>query len=160
MFKGLCLSLCFSLSCASAWAGTFSTDYCEFSVTFPADYSTREMIYGQSGGIAAVANATRDTRIAAECWPYTDQSPINIYAKAMQAEMEQRGFAINSVSIDRNNKLAPQIVISGRLEAGGETYYTTTISIMGKSSRLDLSIVERHLASKAHMTFRESVRWK
>jgi len=74
--------------------------------------------------------------------------------------MEQRGFAINSVSIDRNNKLAPQIVISGRLEAGGETYYTTTISIMGKSSRLDLSIVERHLASKAHMTFRESVRWK
>lgn len=160
MPKRICLILCLTLSCASSWADTFTTSFCDFSVNFPGKYSTREMISEETAGIAAVANATRDTRIAAECWPYTEQLPLDAYARAMQAEMKQRGFVINNVSIDRDSGVAPQVIISGRLTAAGETYYTTSISIMGRRSRLDLSIVERHLASKAHTAFRNSVRLK
>lgn len=160
MPKKISLLLCLLLPCASTWADTFSTAFCDFSVNFPGKYSIREMLSEDSAGVAAVANATSDTRIAAECWPYIEKPPLDVYANAMQAEMKQRGFIINNVSIDQHSGVAPQVIISGRLKAGGETYHTTSISFMGQRSRLDLSIVERHIASKEHMAFRSSVRLK
>lgn len=160
MIKRLTILLSMSFSCASALADTFSTDFCDFTVDFPAKYSTREMLSEDATGIAAIANATKDTRLAAECWPYIDQLPLDVYAQGMRIEMQQRGFEINNVSIDRETGAAPQVILSGRLSAGGEKYHTTTISLMGPRSRLDLSIVERHPASQAQTIFRNSVRRK
>ena len=145
---------------ANAESYVFSPEFCDFSVEFPVQYKPKDMILKGVQGAGATAHANSSTSLGAECWPYEQQQPIDIYAQALEIESRQRGVAVSSVFIDKGSKVAQQVVLSGRISAGVESWHIKTVSFIGPRSRLDLTILDRDIASQIQVNFRNSVNRK
>ena len=153
-----CLVLTCSLANADGYV--FSPNFCDFSVEFPVQYKPKDMILKGTQGAGATAHANSATSLGAECWPYEQQLPIDIYAQALENESRQRGVAVSSVLIDKDSKVARQVVLSGRISAGVKSWHIKTVSFIGPRSRLDLTILDRDIASQTQVNFRNSVKRK
>lgn len=156
------LPYCFVSLSSLANAGNyiFSPTFCDFSVEFPVQYKPKDMTLKGAQGAGATAHANSSTSLGAECWPYEQQLPIDTYAQGLENEMRQRGVAVSSVLIDKDSKVARQVVLSGRVSTGGKSLNMKTVSFIGPRSRLDLTILDREIASQTQVDFRNSVKRK
>lgn len=150
---------CLLLPCSFANAGgyVFSPNFCDFSVEFPVQYKPKEMILKGTHGAGATAHPNSATSLGAECWPYEQQLSINTYAQGLEDEMRQRGVIINSVLIDNDGGVSPQVILTGRISVGGNMLTIKTVSFIGPRSRLDLTILDRYMVSQTQVSFRNSV---
>ena len=149
-----------ALSSVAHSAGqNFSPAFCEFSVTFPNGSKPKDMLSATASGAAATGRAGA-AGLSAECWPYENQIPIDTYAQGIASQIQQRGGTVDNVSIDRNGKTGPQVVVTSRLKTGTGMYYVKAISFIGNKSRLDLTVIDKEIASTAQVDFRSSVKRK
>jgi hypothetical protein len=141
---------------ANAGEKVFSPSFCEFSVVFPNGYKPKEMISETAAGIAATGRAG-STGLSAECWPYEEQVPIQTYAREVASQMRQRGGTVDNVSIE-TSKIGEQVIVTSRIKSGSDSFHIKSVSFMGSRTRLDLTIVDREIASSAQINFRNSVK--
>ncbi|WP_177171008.1 hypothetical protein [Nitrosospira multiformis] len=142
---------------ANADEKVFSPPYCEFSVVFPNGYKPKEIISKTATGAAATGRAG-STGLSAECWPCEERVEIQAYARELASEMRRRGGIVDSVIIDRNNKIGEQIILTSRIKSGSDSYHIKIVSFRGTRTRLDLAIVDQEMASSAQINFRNSVK--
>lgn len=138
----------------------FSPDFCEFSVEFPTMYEEKQVIVGGELGTGATAQVGSSAFFAAECWSYEEQLPLEQFAQHMEMLAKQRGVSVSSVVVDRNNAIGGQVVLTGVVNAGGETLHIKTISSFGQRTRLDLTMVNSEIVSREILAFRNSVTLK
>jgi len=155
------LVLCCALSNSVAFASeVFAPANCDFTVTFPEKYETREVMAatGQSIVMAKTKNG-EPLKLSAECWPLQKISPQG-YAKNLGPKMDERGIQVHSVSIDKG-QYGDIVTLAGSAGQGVNKYYVRFESFFGKTSRLDLLILEKTaVPSKGNLDFRNSVRVK
>lgn len=152
--------LLFMCSFANAGNYVFSPAFCDFSVEFPVQYKPKDLTLNGTQGAGATAHANSSTSLGAECWPYEQQISIDAYAQGLENEARQRGVAISSVLIDKDSKVAQQVILTGRISIGGKSLTMKTVSFIGPRSRLDLTILDRDIASQTQIDFRNSVKRK
>lgn len=138
----------------------FSPGMCEFSVSFPVKYKSKTLLKDGLEGSAASANVYGLASIQAECWPSDYNISITAYAKGLEHESKKRGIAVDSVSIDRDTKVGPQVVLSGRVQLENQQAYMKLISTFGINTRLDLLILDDKIVSQIQLNFRNSIKRK
>lgn len=141
-------------------AEIFSPANCDFSVTFPSNYETREIFSptGQSTKLAKNQNG-QSLKISAECWPLQAITPHE-YAKNLSAKMAERGIQVHSVNLSRGI-YGDIVTLAGVAEQGSEKYYIRFESFFGTKTRLDLLVFEKSvIASQENLAFRNSVKIK
>ncbi len=158
--RSLILWAIFSLSKNVSGAEIFSPANCDFSVSFPNKYETRE-IFSQTGQSTILAKNPNGLplKISAECWPLQAITPQE-YAKNLSAQMAERGIKVHSVSIAKGNH-GDIVTLSGVAGQGSEMYYIRFESFFGSKTRLDLLALEKSsIPSQDNLAFRNSVRIK
>ena len=138
----------------------FSPKFCEFSVQFPVQYKTYEIIKSGNIGLSARAKTIDLTGLNAECWAFDKPLQIEILAQELEKEMQKRGVSVGIVIIDKNNDIAPQIILSGNVNPEGKKLFIKMISFIGHKSILELLIVEKDLVSQTQVNFRNNVKLK
>lgn len=136
----------------------FSPECCEFSVEFPTQYKPKQTTLNGVLGTGATARVGESASFGAECWPYVKQLPLEQFAQRMEMQARQRGVSVSSVLVDRNSESVEQIVLTGIINAGGQTLHIKIITYIGQRTRLDLTMVDSEITSRAQLEFRNSVR--
>jgi len=141
---------------------SFSPISCEFSVEFPAKYKLKEISLGGKHGVIASLSLDTLNNLRAESWALSNHLPVEVYAQQLEDEIRERGVIVNNVMIDKNSKFGDQIILTGRMKLGGETFHVKTVSFIGIKTRLDLIIISDSMMTqaKAQVDFRNSVRRK
>lgn len=156
---GMVIAIAVFMAEAKASEKVFSPSFCEFSVVFPNGYKPKELISATATGAAATGRAG-PAGLSAECWLYEKQAPIQTFAQEIAFQMGQRGGIVDSVIIDRNSKKGEQVIMTSRIKSGNDLFRIKTISFIGLRTRLDLTIVDKEIASSAMINFRNSVKRK
>ncbi|MGR4068406.1 hypothetical protein [Billgrantia sp. C5P2] len=154
------MSLMLPLSSVADEDWWFSPDFCEFSVEFPTAYEEKQVVVGGELGAGATAQVGSSAFFAAECWSYEEQPPLEQFAQHMEMLATQRGVSVSSVVVDRSSTIGGQVVLTGVVNAGGETLHITTISSVGQRTRLDLTMVDNEIVSREKLAFRNSITLK
>jgi hypothetical protein len=145
----------------SASTFLFSPKNCDFSVEFPNEYKIRELSLGGSQALgAASGRGAGNTRFGAECWRIERKMSIEEIGRGLEEQAKSRGMIISSNIIDKDDKNKVQVIVSGILTTDGKKIHAKLISILGKTTRLDLSIVDSELLKQSHVDFRNSVKLK
>lgn len=145
----------------SASAGEyFSPSGCEFSVTFPGRYTTKELTAPDGSTTILAANPSGSlTKLSAECWPRGSISARE-YAKNLGTKFNDRGVQTSSITLE-NNQNGEMVVFSGIAGEGAAKLHLRFISHFGQKTRLDLLIIDKKpVASAEHLAFRNSVQSK
>lgn len=156
----LILWAAFSFSATVSGAEIFSPADCDFSVTFPNKYETRE-IYAPSGQSTVLAKSPsgQPVKLSAECWPLQVITPQE-YAKSLSPKMTERGVQVLSVNLAKGN-YGDIVTLAGTAGQGADKYHIRFESFFGPKTRLDLLVLEKSsVASKEHLAFRNSVKIK
>lgn len=151
--------LCFAPHTVFA-SSKFSPQNCEFSVEFPNIYETKEIFSPQGNSTILATNPKGSpTKLSAECWPNREISPRE-YASKLQTTAGSRGIEVKNITVG-NDKGVQQVVLSGTIGQQPNLYQLRLISYFGKSSRLDLLIMDKRLdLGDEAQIFRNSVRVK
>lgn len=150
-----------AISEVSASGFIFSPKTCDFSVEFPNEYKARELSLEDVHAIgAASGRGAGNTRFGAECWPIGKKVSIQEIGRGLEQQAYRRGISISSNIIEKNDGKREQAVLSGILSVDGKKIHVKLISILGLSTRLDLSIVDSELLKQSHVDFRNSVKQK
>ena len=144
---------------AISWSGElYSPAGCDFSVTFPGKYQTKN-IYLPSGKMVQQASCkTKDGgRLAAEC--YDSSMDKEEFISFISEELRNRGASVYNVQPSSHMGI-DTVVASGSIVTDENRLFIKIISYFGDNSRLDLIQIESVLSSKESLSFRNSVRIK
>ncbi len=154
-----CMLLSLAITSASAGGLVFSPKSCDFSVEFPNEYKIREHSLGGVQALgAASGKGAGNTRFGAECWRIERQLTIEEISRGMEEQAKLRGITISSNIIDKSDKNQVQAMLYGLLTADGKKIHVKLMAIIGKTTRLDLSIIDSELLKQSHVDFRNSVK--
>jgi len=138
---------------------TFTSDQCDFTVTFPVQYVVKEIYKGEDAGVLASAKPNKDVRLAVECWPKENVS-LRDFVRHVRTSLEAKGME-DVVSTLGRTDLGEVAITSARTNVGGKAVHLRLISYFGKRNRMDLRILDTNASgSREQIDFRNSVRRK
>ncbi len=145
--------------CAFANGYVFEDKQCDFNVTFPVRFQTKEIYKGSDVGVLATARPNQSVRLSAECWPREDML-IRDYVNYIQNGVQKQGIEVIGITSERS-RIGDVVILSGRTNIQGKALHLRLVSYFGPKYRLDLRVLDYNPAgSKEQIDFRNSVKLK
>lgn len=152
---GGCIAACPALA-----SDVFAPANCDFSVSFPMQPETRDLI-APNGDKAILAKSPngQPLKLSAECWPLQSVSTAD-YAASISKKLGERGFTVHSTSIAKG-AVGDIVTVAGVAGEVPNKYHFRFESFFGPRSRMDMLIMEKSAyPSVGNLDFRNSVRYK
>ena len=135
----------------------FENKDCDFAVTFPVQFQSKQIYKGSDVGLLATARPTESVKLSVECWPKENES-VRDFVTKIQSRAQQQDIEVLGVTSERN-RFGDVVTLSGRIIVQGKNVHIRLVSYFGPRTRLDLRVLDYNASgSKEQIDFRNSVR--